>query len=233
MFRDGNNGAETESERDFVAFCERQQWAATKLPPSKDQGVRTPDFSVRTLAGYEFIAEVTEFEPEPALEPGEARVRQHTLGNPLRAKLSAKKSQVSQFSDRYATLIVVSAGFEKFAYLDPLSFDSALYGEIAVTTHVPIDPGKGVQFDDETHNAGGRFFTPKHNTGVSAVAALDRRPQTLRVYHNKYARMKLDPARTIFGTTHVEHFVKPDGNAPGWEQVWSSRRARVRARAAR
>lgn len=220
MSRASNEAAETQSERDFVDFCDRQHWSAVKLAVSRDQGVRTPDFIVTTASGYEFVAEVTEFEPESPLELEVSRVRQHTLGNPLRAKLNAKKTQLRRFSDRYPTLIVVFAEFDNFTYLESTAFDSALYGEIAATAHVPKDPRQGVRFDNETHNAGRRFFGPMHNTRISAVGALDRRPQTLRIYHNRYAKNPLDAARTVLGTTRVEHFAKPIEAATGWEQMF-------------
>jgi hypothetical protein len=220
---DGNanyhmNSFDTQSERDFYEFCRRQRWEAIKLGEADKAGVRTPDFLVRTETEYEFIAEVTEFESEPPLAPGEIRVRGHTLGNPLRAKLNAKKGQVRAYSDTMPTLIVVSGGFDHSAELEPISFDSALYGEMAITVSLPKDPTKTPIFSKEMHNAGRRFFGPGHNTSVSAVAALDGRPHVLRIYHNKYAKIALDPARISIGANRVKHFVKPDFTT-GWIAV--------------
>lgn len=211
---------QTQSEQDFFDFCQRQNWAATKLSESKVPRIRTPDFLVRTATAYEFIVEVTEFESEPPLNHGQFAGRGHTLGNPLRAKLAEKKGQVRDYSPHMPTLIVISAGFDYLSELEPISFDSALYGEMAVTISVPNDPRRTPERSDEMHNAGRRFFGPKHNRSVSAVAALNGRPQVLRIYHNKFATQPLDPARTVIGTTNIEHFVKPDGGLSGWEKVF-------------
>lgn len=210
----------TQSEKDFYEFCRQQSWRVEKLPESDKEGVRTPDFRILTETGYEFIVEVTEFEPEPPIPKDKKfRVRGHTLGNPLRAKLHEKKGQVKSYADRFATLIVVSGGFDHFAELEPHSFDAALYGELSVAVTVPNDPSRNPIFAEEMHNAGRRFFGSTHNTSISAVAALDRRPQVLRIYHNKYAKIPLDPSRISINTVNVEHYSKPDGSSPGWDRV--------------
>jgi len=208
---------DTQSEKDFYNFCHRQEWTPRKLEPEK--GVRTPDFIVATKTGYEFVAEITEFEADPPMAPGEIRTRQTTLGNSIRAKLHEKKSQLRRFSDRYPTVIVVAGGFEHLAQLEEHSFDSALYGELAIGVTVPTDLTIKPRFDDKMHNAGRRFFGPKHNTSISAVAALDRRPQLLRFFHNRYAKLSLEPSRLIIGTTNVQHFIKPDDGTVGWQRV--------------
>ena len=155
---------ETKSEQDFVNFCRRQDWVATKLCESKAPGVRTPDFLVRTATDYEFIVEVTEFEPEPPLDPGQFRARGHTLGNPLRAKLTEKKGQVKAYSQHLPTLIVISAGFDHLTELEPISFDSALYGEMAVTISVPNDPGRPPEKSDEMRNGVAGGFSVRRTT---------------------------------------------------------------------
>lgn len=210
---------ETQSEQDFAEMCLRQGWSPQKLETAPDEGLRTPDFMVTTQTGYEFVAEVTEFQPERPREPGEVRVRETTVGNPIRAKLAEKKSQVRRFASDYPTVIVLSGRFEHFAYLEEHSFDSALYGELAVGVAVAKDPRIEPRFDHHMHNAGRRFFGPKHNTSISAVAALDRRPQKLRFFHNRHAKIPLEPARLLIGTRNVEHFVKPDDGKTGWHRL--------------
>lgn len=212
---------DTTSERDFHALCNRQGWTAEKLIPSTETGARTPDFLVRTSTGYEFVAEVTQFEPDPPTFE-EGRVRRLVLGNALRAKLNAKKSQARRYADRLPTLIVIAGQPEHIGQLDPLAFDSALYGEITMTVHVPADPRVGVRFDDDTYNAGRRFFGREHNTRVSAVAALNFAPQVLRVYHNAFARIPLDHSKLIIGTDRVEHYVKSEPGATGWARLYAS-----------
>lgn len=207
---------DTQSERDFYNFCREQGWIAQKLEPVPH--LRTPDFKVSTQTGYEFIAEVTEFEPDLP-EPGQVRVRDATVGNAIRMKLSEKKGQVRQFAGRYPTVIVIAGGIEHLALLDEHCFDSALYGELTLSVRVPQDVRRSPEFDDGMHNAGRRFFGPEHNRSISAVAALDRRPQFLRVFHNRYARISLEPMRLLIDTTNVQHFIKRDGGAVGWEEV--------------
>ncbi|MGZ9075117.1 MAG: hypothetical protein ACXW13_05015, partial [Burkholderiaceae bacterium] len=117
---------------------------------------------------------------------------------------------------------VVSGGFDHSGELDPISFDAALYGEMTVIITVPNDPRVSPKERSDLHNAGRRFFGPTHNTSVSAVAALDRIPHVLRIYHNKHARRPLDPARLTIGTTYVEHYVKVDSKLVGWERVFAN-----------
>lgn len=203
---------DTQSEQDFAGFCRRQGWCIEKLPVMPN--TRTPDFKVTTPTDYEFITEVTELDPLPPPPPGEPRVRALTLGDTLRAKLREKRGQVRPYADDYPTLIVVAAGTDPRAELDSTAFDAALYGGLAIGVAVPNDPRQGIRFDDEMHNAGGRFFGADFNTSVSAVAALNGRPQILRVYHNRFARTPLEPNRLLLGAEHVEHYEK--GDQVGW-----------------
>lgn len=213
--------AETASERDFNEFCVRQGWIAQKLDPLTGADGRTPDFFVRTASGYEFVAEVTELEPEPPPPSGESRERQSVLGNRIRSKLKKKMSQARRYAGTAPTLIVIAGGFEHVGALDPLAFDAALYGELTVTAHVPADPRGGVRFDDDAYNAGRRFFGKDHNTRVSAVASLSFTPQVLRIYHNKFAAIPLEPAKLIIGSERVEHYVKPEDGTTGWTRLFS------------
>lgn len=210
---------DTQSEQDFADFCRRQGWGVDKLQVAEEEGVRTPDFRVTTRTGYQFIAEVTEFDPAPPLKLGEIRVRNLTLGNALRDKLHEKKGQVKAYADDLPTLIVVSSGLDFRTELDPTAFDSALYGDLALGVTVPNDPRQDSQFDDYMHNAGRRFFGKDYNTSVSAAAALNGRPQILRVYHNRFAKTRLEPANLSIGAQYVEHFEKPDNGEVGWVRV--------------
>jgi len=112
---------DTQSEQDFFQFCERQRWTATKVRKSCTPGQRTPDFLIKTSTDYAFVVEVTEFEPEAPLAAGQSRVRGHTLGNALRAKLAEKKGQVCAHADHLPTLIVIIAGFDHLAEVDPMA----------------------------------------------------------------------------------------------------------------
>jgi hypothetical protein len=52
---------------------------------------------------------------------------------------------------------------------------------------------------------------PQHNTAISAIVILDggpRPPLSLRVYHNPYAGVKLDP--TVFRALPATQRVLPD-----------------------
>ena len=207
---------DTQSEEDFYNLCRQQRWTAEKL--ERDPILRTPDFKVSTQTGYEFVAEVTEFEPYPPLARGEFRVRNDIVGDAIRTKLREKKTQVRRFADQFPTVIVISGEFDHGGLLEAHSFDSALYGEMAIGVRVPQDPNQRPVYDEEMHNAGRRFFGPDNNTSISATTALDRRPQLLRFFHNRYARILLDPARLLIGTVNVQHFIKRDDNLVGWEQ---------------
>ena len=206
---------DTQSEQDFADLCSRQGWRAEKLPVSPN--TRTADFKVSSPPDYEFITEVTELDPLPPLRPGEFRVCGLTLGHTLRVKLREKRGQVRPYADDYPTLIVVAASDGPRVELDSTAFDAALYGGLAIGVAVPNDPTQGIRFDDEMHNAGGRFFGADFNTSVSAAASLSGQPPILRIYHNRFARNPLEPSRLLLGTEDVEHYEK--GEPVGWVRV--------------
>lgn len=210
---------DTRSEQDFYDFANQHGWSAEKIERSEIEGVPTPDFKITTQIGYEFLAEITEFEPEPPLEPGEFRIRDMTLGDALRIKLREKRRQLKPYVDRYPTLIVVCGGFDHFGELDPMAFDAALYGALAVRIQVPNDPTEPPRFANEMHNAGNRFFSANANTSISAAAAFDGNPLALRIYHNVHARNPLEVASLPTDLGHVSHFTKVNGNT-GWQELF-------------
>lgn len=202
---------DTESEKVFYDFCRSHRLSIEKIETR--QGYRTPDFKVITPTGYKIIVEVTALDEQPRLAEGECH--HLVVGAAIRTKLRDKRGQVRRYAEAYSTLIVIGSGLRYRAELDPHCFDAALYGTRAVGVSVPRDVRLPARFDENAHNAGGRFFGRDFNTSVSAAASLSGRPQVLRVYHNRFARRPLDAARLSIGGDRIEHYWKSD--CVGWD----------------
>ncbi len=85
-----------------------------------------------------------------------------------------------------------------------------MFGRKSVSVLGPTDPSLPPQVSDPFFG-GNRGVGPERNTAVSAIAILDggpRPPLTLRVYHNPYAAVRLDPG--VFNSLPASQRVLPD-----------------------
>ena len=203
---------ETASEKLFEEFCGLNGIPCCRIGPA---AVRTPDFAI-TLKGAQVSCEVKQIDPsaEDLRELAEVRegaVAGRYLPNRLRGKLKNVSSQLkSAFVAGRPTLLVVYDNTPFKSYTDHADVVQAMFGRNSVKVLVPANSSLPLQVSDPFFG-GDRGIGPKHNTKVSAIAILDggpRLPLTLRVYHNPYAVVRLDPR--VFESLPATQRLLPD-----------------------
>jgi len=189
----------TFSEKLFEEFCRSNGIACTRVRTDREP---TPDFDIE-LAGHIVTCEVKQIDPNRAdldeftvIQTGESSGRH--LANRLRAKLKKKvSSQVRAAADAgRPTLLVLYDNTPFKSYSMHSDVVQAMLGHHSVTIRQP--PGGTDPLDvSQPFFGGDRGLAPGHNTAISAIAILDggpiSRPLMLRVYHNPYSRVRLDP----------------------------------------
>jgi hypothetical protein len=200
------------SEQLFEQFC-----GANAIPCSRvDTGVRrTPDYVI-TLGGILVTCEVKQIDPnaQDLSELAELRERGATgrhIPNRLRGKLKDVSAQLKDAArEGYPTLLVVYDNTPFKSYTDHTDVVQAMFGRHSVRVSAPKDPSSPIQVSAPFFG-GNRGLGPEWNTAVSVIAILDGAPQEvrgLRVYHNVYAAVRLDPR--VFGVLPVTQMVLPD-----------------------
>jgi hypothetical protein len=200
----------TASEQLFEEFCRLNEIPCCRIPPT---AARTPDFVI-TLKGTQVTCEVKQINPNAEdrrelAELGKATGRY--LPNRLRARLKKVSAQLkSACASGRPTLLVVYDNTAFKSYIDHADVVQAMFGRHSVKVLVPPDPSLPPQVSDPFFG-GDRGMGPEHNTTVSALAILDggpRPPTTLRVYHNPYAAVRLDPR--VFESLPATQKLLPD-----------------------
>jgi hypothetical protein len=190
--------AATASEELFEEFCGLNGIPWSRVAPAAS---RTPDFVIQ-LGGTQITCEVKQIDPNDADLEELAELRMgggagRYLPNRLRAKLKNVSAQLKNASESARpTLLVVYDNTPFKSYTDHADVVQAMFGRNSVTVLTPTDPSLPPQVSAPFFG-GDRGMGPARNTAVSAIAILDggpRPPLTLRVYHNPYAAVRLDPA---------------------------------------
>jgi hypothetical protein len=193
---------QTRSEILFERFCEETGTAFSRIPAQPAANRRTPDYELH-LHVPPILAEVKQIDPnreDKALtrqyEAGGSYEFQHIAGKRVREKISEAASQLkTQAGADQPTLLVVYNNVDPLrGFTDRLAMMSAMYGqpEGVITT----SRGLGAMVLSTSRQLGGsRRLTPKHNTTISAVAALFEGPEGLYlvVYHNRFAAHPIPP----------------------------------------
>jgi hypothetical protein len=188
---------ETASETLFKEYCSQNGIPCCRIAPA---AARTPDFAI-TLKGTQVTCEVKQIDPNAEdlrelRELREGAVAGRYLPDRLRAKLKNVSAQLkSAVASGRPTLVVVYDNTPFKGYTDHADGVQAMFGRNSVTVLLPADSSSPPQVSGPFFG-GDRGIGPEHNTKVSAIAILDggpRPPLTLRVYHNPYAVIRLDP----------------------------------------
>jgi hypothetical protein len=204
--------AETQSERLFQEFCRLYGISCERLTPT---GCRTPDFVV-DFGGTRVICEVKQIDPNKAdesdlAEPPHGADAGRLVPNRLRAKLKKVSAQLKSASQSGRPTLLVMYDHTPFkGYTLHTDAVEAMFGRNSVRVRVPMDPSLPPQISSPFFG-GDRGMGPGRNTAVSAIAILDVGPHpslTLRVYHNPYAAVRLDPR--AFASLPVTQPVLPD-----------------------
>jgi hypothetical protein len=183
------------SETLFEELCSSHGISCETLPTST---VRTPDFAI-TLRSVRVICEVKQINPnfEDLQEIRNVHLSHATgpfVPNRLRAKLKNVSGQLKAASVAGSpTMLVVYDNTPFKMYTDHFDVVQAMFGAHTVA----VSEGRGLDpIVSEPFFGGNRGLTPNQNTALSALTILDGGPtseQRLRVYHNPYAAVVLQP----------------------------------------
>lgn len=206
----------TESERQFEAYCDANDVSWRRIPRSSN---RTPDYEI-ACGGVQLICEVKQLETSRAeravLERAfsEGRAVAYFPKNRLRAKLYKAAGQLDMAARKGipTMLVVVDNGLFR-SDLHHSRVAAALFGSLRYPVRFPDDPEAEVVAGDPILSNDGAF-APRRNLSVSALAVLESAASVpvLRVYHNLWAAVPLDPAilpahsvdqRVLPGDTHI------------------------------
>lgn len=184
----------TKSEELFKQLCSS---SGVQCEPVRTGRQRTPDFRIRAGDNVEVFCEVKQIEPNDEDKADMADdVSEETTGRLVRNRVRGKLKDVSAqlkgaARDGHPTLLVLYDNTGLFHTMEP-DVHEAMFGQNSVT--VTRMPGKPLEVS-KSFFGGNKGFTKTQNTSVSAVAILDRSDSclTLRVYHNPYASVVLQP----------------------------------------
>ena len=210
----------TISEQLFAEYCRRNGLHCERVPEAQDR--KTADYCLN-CDGAKVYVEVKQVDPSPvdvehskALARGELVTSSRTPGQRLRDHLREAASQLRAYTRAGHPGLVIAYDNTGFGYLDSYEVLTAMFGLQSVVFAVPHDPSI------EPWHVGDRFgaqqtTTPKQNTSISAVGVLAQGLEglTLAIFHNKYARVRLDPARFHCG---ARHFALPGGETKNFQE---------------
>jgi hypothetical protein len=190
---------------------------------------QTPDYELE-VGSLTIAVEVKQLEPNDedrdlahrAFEKGSAscwvdmsRARQSILDGVKQLRAHAK--------GRQPALVVLYDVADLLNYLGADSIAQCMYGPERVHIAVPHAPEAEPWVLGASYG-GGRTVTESHNTTLSAVAVLrrDRDADTLKVFHNAYAAIPLQPDRIwLEGVRHFVWQARDDRQLPYWVEVTS------------
>ena len=194
MERRSRESDRTLSEILFTEHCGRRGIDCAPIPEKKD--VKAPDFEI-DVGGRNVFCEVKELEDNSVVidkVPFWHTPTETVVGKRLREKIrTAGKQLKTKTVNRFPGLIILY-GRNLFEHYYHLHLSAAMYGTMTV------------RFDPETRTqeelfGGGRRMTECHGTSISAVVTIIEdytdpaaaTPLALHVYHNKHARVPLEP----------------------------------------
>lgn len=230
----------TISEQLFEQFCANHSLELFRVePPGIQQGVRIPDYEIR-LRDVTIITEIKEISPskedrkelerlaavvkrnseKPDGEDREPISWARTIGERVSNSIKKAAPQLkARVKDQPALVIV----YDNMGFYggDTEGGDmlAAMGGAETWAIDIPRDPMlqpqvAGVSFGFEN------VTSPGSNTTISAVAALDvvSDGMSLRCFHNRYAKHKLDP--DLLRYPNIRHFTLPTSVPPKQLQKW-------------
>jgi hypothetical protein len=203
----------TPSELLFEEFCRTNKVQCARVPEAE---YPTPDYEL-VLSGVRVACEMKQIDPtdEDLEEIRAVFVSHEPAGRLIRPRLSevvrtlSRQLKSSAAANR-PTLAVIYDNSPLKSYTMPDDVVQAMFGESSV--RVTFTNSSGETHVSEPYFGGNRRMTPTTNTSVSALAILDGgpivRPLTLRVYHNPFAMVRLEPR--LLETLAVAQPLLPD-----------------------
>ena len=208
----------TISETLFETFCTERGIPFTVVPRADTV---TPDYDIE-LSGHIIVAEMKQCDPNQADVDSwnAARVRGsggawEEPGRRVRLKIQNCKKQLKARSNgQFPTLLVIYDN-GTFCGVDPSDIKTAMYGDEKV---VITRAGSDVLVS-AVHPGGGRKFTPDCGTSISAIALMHRLGHSIKMFHNHFARLPIDPE--WYRGESLRHFaLDPTDATAGYE--WKS-----------
>jgi len=197
-------GTLTQAEKLFESACTARGIAFRRIPTSKVEGKRRPDYRV-DIPGCGAFVEVKQIDPNDAdrryeteMETNGLAVFGGTPGERLRKSIRDAAGQLKQGSLRgIATGVAIFDATRSLHYTDPYAVKTAMFGLDAMVIGVPRDPNLSPYFK---HMKGGgkATLTEEHNTSISAVIVIRIVPPDvspypqLLVYLNHFARVRIN-----------------------------------------
>ncbi len=200
----------TFSESLFEEFCKENGIQCRRLVAR--EVVPTPDYEITLPDGRSVVCEVKELTPNP---DDAAELRELSKGKasgrwvPPRLLKVIDSRQLQEAANAGRPTILVVYDHTPFkAYTDHMDVLQAMFGRYSITVSID-DAGETVA--SEPFFGEQAKMTAGTNTRISALAILDggpvQRPLSLRVYHNPYARVRLE--QPLVTTEAVRHYSAP------------------------
>jgi hypothetical protein len=203
---------QTFSERLFEEFCSTNRLPCTAVPRTDHP---TPDYEL-IVRGSVVVCEVKQIDPNredledlTIVQGGDATGRY--VPNRVRRILRHVSPQLKAASvSGCPTLLAIYDNTPFKMYTMHADIVQAMFGQHSVA--VRFTRRDGATTVSPPFFGGNRGLGPNYNTAVSAIGIIGggpvSRPLTLRLYHNPYAAVRLEP--TLFDSLPVTHAVLPD-----------------------
>ncbi|MFN6472584.1 MAG: hypothetical protein RMY36_023325 [Nostoc sp. SerVER01] len=195
----------TESEKLFEDLCVAHKINYERISTSSETGEQRPDYKITTQSGQSIYFEIKQFDPNPVerdvLKAGECTRRfdfpSDEIGERVRNAIRKASRQLKALSGgNHPSVIVIynNVPYRVF-HTDSYAVLVAMRGFDRISIITPDDPTES-PVAGEMRTGGKKKFTAKDNTSVSAVAILfktDTGDIGLNVYHNRFAKVPLQP----------------------------------------
>jgi hypothetical protein len=221
----------TQSERWFAQFCATSGIPFERIP---EEDTKTPDYQL-TINDQKIVIEVKEIVRNDAeqrsdrllAERGYGEGLGNTPGDRVRKKINDSSAQIKARSQgSHSSILVlcdIAFGCGQVAgHLDEYNVRAGMYGLEQIHIAVPRDHTRPPYAANRSFGPK-RKMTEKHNTSFSAIGVLSTpRPDDIRlhVYHNRYARLPLNPLLlSYFGVPQYQLEPEVEGAVANWLEI--------------
>ena len=211
----------------FERFCDERGVPCSRIPETES---KTPDYELYPET-TPVVVEVKEIEPNDEEMESERLLHERGWGNAtggtpgerVRRKIAAASGQIKARSqERLPSLLVICDQAREVGHVEPYHIRVAMYGLEQINVAVP-PPGMGSPYAVGMSYGPKRKMTPDCNTSISAIASIfmtARDVIKLFVFHNKYAKVPLDPALlNVEGVRQFKLGEPESGRTADWVEI--------------
>ncbi len=217
----------TESETVFENYCLTLDIVCKEIPTEKN--AKTPDYEL-TINNQKIIAEVKGIELNPDEKKSEELIAKTRVGNVIsntpgdrvRKKINDSRKQIkAKTNGIYPGLLVLYDSGLSYNHLDSYNIRAAMCGLEQLHISVPYNPNNP-PFPAAKSFGSNQKFTENDNTSISGIGVLwkDHSDIKLDIYHNKFAKIPLDP--NLLRNYPIKQFKLgngPAGQIAEWEII--------------